>query len=503
MAEIPARRSEWTQRGMAVGAAVCLIAAGAPLVPAAAAAAPAPAAPAQAVKLITAQQNIRVPVFNGRLFLDPGIYVVATGSRLQLNVQRASYKRPLTINRVIQRPGGGTRLARWPHSTLDGLKGLRSFLHLTIKNSAGKTVASRLLNFCPNDFNPQRATASSKRTSPFPTTGCASDPFQTGMVWGIQQGWGSDPAESGGGTFRLPVGTYQVQETITAAFRKLLDVHGAAATTTVTVHAVKGHQCCADTRPRPVTRTLPLLPAARTLSHPPASVLPDLVPLPSWNIDVQHQRKQGNQAASDQLMFGATVWMGGNARLDVEGFRSHGSRVMKAYQYFWRNGHVIGRARAGTMSFVKGSDDDDWHFAQFAQYRLLNAAKTNVLRSHKEGFCIAPTDLVNAFLPGAPWQINFDSFFSGGCGQQTALSVQEAMPVGWGDTYFQDRPGEDFNITNLPNGTYYIEIVANPEKVLHETKLSNDVSLRKVILGGVKGHRTVKVPAFHGLDPEH
>ena len=26
--------------------------------------------------------------------------------------------------------------------------------------------------------------------------------------------------------------------------------------------------------------------------------------------------------------------------------------------------------------------------------------------------------------------------------------------------------------------------------------------LRKVILGGTPGHRTVKVPAWHGIDPE-
>jgi hypothetical protein len=176
---------------------------------------------------------------------------------------------------------------------------------------------------------------------------------------------------------------------------------------------------------------------------------------------------------------------------------------MRAYQYFWRDGKVIGRARAGTMSFQPGPDDNDWHIKQFAQYRLLNAARTDVLRSHKEAFCIAPTDLINAFLPGALWQPNFNDFFSGNCGQQTALSVQEAMPVSWGDTYFQDRPGEDFNITDVPNGTYYIEIIANPERVLHETNKSNDVSLRRIILGGKPGHRTVKVPAWHGIDPEH
>lgn len=45
-------------------------------------------------------------------------------------------------------------------------------------------------------------------------------------------------------------------------------------------------------------------------------------------------------------------------------------------------------------------------------------------------------------------------------------------------------------------------VTANPEKVLHETTISNDVSFRKIILGGAPGHRTVKVPPWHGLDPE-
>ena len=64
------------------------------------------------------------------------------------------------------------------------------------------------------------------------------------------------------------------------------------------------------------------------------------------------------------------------------------------------------------------------------------------------------------------------------------------MPVGWGDTYFQSIAGQSFNITKVPNGTYYIEITANPLRVLHETTTRNDVSLRKVILGGTPGHRT-------------
>ena len=175
---------------------------------------------------------------------------------------------------------------------------------------------------------------------------------------------------------------------------------------------------------------------------------------------------------------------------------------MKAYQYFWRNGHVIGRVRAGTMGFDSQKGHNHWHFEQFARYALLNSAKSLAVRSHKVGFCIAPSDPVNLLLPHAVWQTPSLGFGSGDCGLPTALWVAEQLPLGWGDTYFQSLAGQSFDITHVPNGTYYIEIVANPEKVLFETTTRNDVSLRKVILGGTPGHRTVKVPAWHGIDPE-
>jgi hypothetical protein len=233
------------------------------------------------------------------------------------------------------------------------------------------------------------------------------------------------------------------------------------------------------------------------LANPPTSALPDLVALPSWGITTSHLKP-----AMDLLNFGATVWVGGNSPLDVEGFRANGSPVMAAYQYFWRGGRIVGRTRAGTMGFDTRPGHNHWHFEQFAQYRLLSASKKLVVRSQKQGFCIAPTDPVDLLLPRAVWQPSFVGLF-GQCGQPTALWVREMMPVGWGDTYFQFMAGQSFDITRVPNGTYYVEVIANPLRVLHETTTANDISLRKVILGGTKGHRTVKVPAWNGIDPEN
>jgi len=106
-----------------------------------------------------------------------------------------------------------------------------------------------------------------------------------------------------------------------------------------------------------------------------------------------------------------------------------------------------------------------WHFQQFAQYKLLKSSMQLAVRSHKEGFCIAPTDPVDLLLPHAVWQPSTIGL-NGQCGMQTALWVREMLPLGWGDTYYQTVPGESFDITNLPNGIYYIDVIANPLHVL-------------------------------------
>jgi hypothetical protein len=49
---------------------------------------------------------------------------------------------------------------------------------------------------------------------------------------------------------------------------------------------------------------------------------------------------------------------------------------------------------------------------------------------------------------------------------------------------------------------YYVQVTANPGHHLHETTTANDVTVRKVIISGTRGHRHVSVPAWNGIDPE-
>jgi hypothetical protein len=460
------------------------------------------------LKLIAAQNAVTLERFGNDVFLDPGIYVTSVGAPLQLDVRRASYTQPITITQVI-RTLSGTRIRPLPGSVLDGFNGLRQFLSLRVTDARGKTVFSKLETFCPNVFDPQRASPASASSSPYPPQCAPMDPFPVGNVWGIAKGWGADPLEGGGPAggapdLKLPLGRYTVTESITGPYRQLFGIGASAATATVKVQIVQGSggpvQRPAHAAP-PATQPLPSAPSVATLAHPAQSVLPDLVALPSWGIGLTQTRATSKHPATAAINFGATVWIGGNGPLDVQGFRRGGSPVMLAYQYFWSGGKVVGRVRAGTMGFDAQPGHNHWHFQQFAAYRLLNAAKTVAVRSDKVGFCIAPTDNVDLTLPHATWQPSSIGFGLGACGSPTALWVREMMPLGWGDTYFQNVAGQSFNVTGLPNGTYYIEVIANPEGVLHETSTADNVSLRQVILGGTPGHRTIKVPAWHGLDP--
>ena len=123
---------------------------------------------------------------------------------------------------------------------------------------------------------------------------------------------------------------------------------------------------------------------------------------------------------------------------------------------------------------------------------------TEVVRSHKQSFCIAPTDPVDLTVPGAslnPYELGFGSW----CGVDTSIWVREVLQPGWGDTYFQSVAGQAFNITNVPNGRYLLETSVNPGADLYDGDASNDVVTRRVRLSGPSDDRRVEVSAWHGI----
>lgn len=458
------------------------------------------------ITLIAAQHSIDIPSSNGFVIMDPGISVASLGSTLEFQVARASYTQPLTITQLVHNSFGQVRRRPLPTSVLESVPlGLLDFLNLTVRNSTGETVASSRVLFCPNSMQPKQVVPTAPPSSPYPLE-CISDPFPMGMTWGIQKDWEVDPLTTyGPPVFQLSPGSYEVTESITPTYRQMFGISATDASATVQVRVVAAKSGSSRSAPlasagsaHPPSLGLAAASSVPDLNNPPPGALPDLVAMPSWGISTSHAK-----SGADLLDFGATVWVGGNAPLDIVGFRPAGSSTMQAYQYFWDNDHVIGRTRVGTMVFDKQEDHDHWHFENFAAYRLLDSAKNVVVLSDKVGFCITPTDAVDLVLPHSVWKPDLVGF-AAACGMHdpSLQSVQEMLPLGWGDTYVQTLDGQSFNITNVPNGTYYIEITANPLTAMHELTSRNDVSQREVILGGTPGHRTVTVPAWNGIDPE-
>jgi hypothetical protein len=481
----------------AAATAACL-----PATQAAAAARAHAVVPRPVLSLIVAQRVTTAPKYGKDVYLDPGVYVGDAHAPLQINVGRRGYTSPVTVTQIFHLRGGGILRRRLPGSVREEWNGLGSFLHLTLRNSEGKIVLSQNATFCPANGSAQKTGPGSSQDPFFPQSGCGPyDPFPRGEVWGIQRGWAVDAFDPALTLTSLKLGTYHATVRITPRYVRMFHVAARQAVGRVTVNVVNGSDSgpSSGARAPGATPALPRLAQVPLLKRVPRDVLPDLIPLPAWGIYVQHIRATKGHPGADLLTFNGTVWIGGNGPLDVEGFRHDSSPIMRAYQYFWRDGHVIGRVRAGTMGFGR-KGTGVWHFHQFAEYRLLRADRKLELNSGKVGFCIAATDPVDMLLRHSVW--NPQAFGDVECGSPSVLWVQEKLPVGWGDTYTQYGVGQAFNLNKVPNGTYYTETIANPGHVLRETNTSNDVTLRKIILGGTAGHRTVKVPAWHGIDQE-
>ena len=225
-------------------------------------------------------------------------------------------------------------------------------------------------------------------------------------------------------------------------------------------------------------------------TEPPADGLPDLVALPAWSIQTYSRR------GTDLLAFAATEWNAGPGILDVEGFRERNAARMDAYQYFIVDDEAVGRAAVGGMEYH--DEHHHWHFEQFTRYSLIGDDGVQV--SGKQSWCLANTDALDLTVPGANWLATWSGDLFTQCGSQSAIWIREVLDVGWGDTYGQYLPGQAFDITNVPNGRYVIRVEVNPDNLLHETSMANNVTERVIRLRGKPGNRQVIVAPWHGID---
>ncbi|GAA2787996.1 lysyl oxidase family protein [Kribbella solani] len=478
---------------------VALAAAGASAAPgapgqASAASGQASATARPALKLVAGSINVTLDnVQDYGVDLDLGTHVVAGNAPIEVRATRASYASPVVATQFVN--GKATR--QLPKGLVTDFSGLGKFLHVTITNSAGKKVLDKDQSVCLNGDG-SRTRPDAPATSPYPD-GCSANPFTQGAVWGLQTGWSSRTYEDGAAPVQLPVGKYKAVVTVGKAYRDFFKIAAKDSAVTLNVTVQKSQDCvrgCFGGKKAAKKSIAPKPNAARPTGKPsvPKGPKPDLRPVPAWGIEAVPGDADTPDANKDFLQFSATVWNAGPSPLVLDGFRRQGKDLMDAYQYFYDgHGKQVGYQNTGTLEWDGRPGHNHWHFTDFARYSLLNAKQSEVVRSQKEAFCLAATDSIDYTVKNANWHPDNTDLHTA-CGDHGSLSVREVLDVGSGDTYEQTLPGQSFDITNLPNGTYFVQVTANPEHRLYESNTKNNVALRKVVLGGTLHHRTVKVP---------
>ena len=484
-----------TSRALALLASLALAVPAAAAIPAATAATAAPGGPgagpdgtadAAAPVTLWAPRAVTAYAYRHRAWTDLGLRLVAEGAPFELWSKRPSYDDP--IRTVWRTTEGDVPL---PAGSMDTFSGLNRFLTLDITPRRGGGPTQHLVRpACLNGWS-ERVRPDAPPRSGYPA-GCWYNPFTLGSVQGIQQGWAT-PILSQGRPFRLEPGEYEVTATIAPAYAATFGLSAADATRTVrlTVTAEDGgSEGSPMTRPRPAAHR-PSGPQGRADAAGPQ---PDLRALPAWGIELSRN--------TNYLRFSATVWNAGDSPLVVDGFRRDGEDEMDAYQYFFdAAGDQTGYQSVGHLHWDPKPSHQHWHFEDFARYSLLDADQQETARSKKEAFCLANTDAVDLTVPDAEWTPE-NTDLSTSCGDYSSLSIREVLAAGWGDTYMQYRAGQSFDIRGLPNGTYYVAVIANPEDNLVEAATDNNVALRRIVLGGRPGHRTVRVPQVGLIDEE-
>jgi hypothetical protein len=438
--------------------------------------------------VLTAPDRVRTWEYENKVWTDFGLRVRVTGAALELWSQRPDYDSEVVLTQKLA--GGDVTL---PEGLTDQVGRLSDFIRLTFNrtdlpdNADAPPPFHRRIDGCLSSV--ARLSPDATFRSDYPR-GCWYNPFAIGSVQGIPAGWtGSVVEEYSEAGIRVRPGRYEVTARIAAPYADALGIARAdrAATTTLVVLDSEEEECRGGCR-QPhggglADPTTPLQPEAREPKGPGVGSLaelpegtpvPDLRSLPAFGIELNRK--------GTQLRFAANVWNNGTSDLVVDGFRRADEDVMDAYQYFLDDdGEVVAYEPVGEMEWDPDPTHRHWHFTDFATYRLLAEDKTTEVVSGKEAFCLANTDAVDLTAAGANWTVSYDDLGSV-CGGLESQAIREVLAAGWGDTYAQFRAGQAFPIANVPDGVYYVQVLANPEQNLIEADTTNNESLRRIRL---------------------
>lgn len=200
-------------------------------------------------------------------------------------------------------------------------------------------------------------------------------------------------------------------------------------------------------------------------------LLPDLEVRPTDRLSVELDAPTGARL----IRFGTTVTNLGSGPLEMKGESDPETGRTQATQRIMRrdgDGHV----ERFTGDFVFHPAHDHWHFESFTEFELWTYHPDGTLNrlvatTGKITFCLRDTGRVD------PSRSDVSPAAYTKCGK----SIQ-GISAGWQDTYGPSVPGQQLDVTNVPDGRYAIRTTVDPENRILEADDDNNSSVAYVQL---------------------
>lgn len=190
---------------------------------------------------------------------------------------------------------------------------------------------------------------------------------------------------------------------------------------------------------------------------------PDLQTLKLSDVKFQRIRSTGQKF----IRLSNTAANLGQGRFELRPVHDAATGTTVAYQRLYSHDaggdwYLTGEEAIGTFEFH--SLHGHWHFDDFALYELRNIAADGQIgeqvlaSSGKVTFCIIDTGLIDGGLEHAAGA----TYTS--CGQNAV----QGLSVGWGDTYTWNLAGQSIDVTNVPQGDYWLVSTVDPDDIVLE-----------------------------------
>lgn len=213
-----------------------------------------------------------------------------------------------------------------------------------------------------------------------------------------------------------------------------------------------------------------------TARKAPRPLLPDLKPIADEELGYMHgwELDQTTFPGNTILRLSTAIANLGDGAMEIRGTTAYPDGTQDVVQRIYNSDGSYSERVAGIFRYHPLHEHV--HFDGFSVYNLR--ARTNgggagvVLRGgSKTSFCLMDVVEYDLGLPNAP----ADQVYA-------ECATYQGVSVGWNDLYVKSLPDQWVDVTGVADGSYWLEVVADPENLLEETDESNNTTRIRVDL---------------------